>query len=109
MLLRGVSRNVNPEAGAITKETVSGFGAVLRLYYQKVPQRSMPVLLGEPSSDSHPLLENLAMRVPILCGAAMLSAVLMIGCGADSGPTAENAAGLTPAATSPNTSDHFTT
>ena len=49
------------------------------------------------------------MRVPILCGAAMLSAVLMIGCGADSGPTAENAAGLTSDATSPNTSDHFTT
>jgi len=37
----------------------------------------------------------------------MLVTALLTGCGAESGPTAENAPGLTAAATDHNTADHF--
>jgi hypothetical protein len=40
-------------------------------------------------------LENLTMRSLKLTGAAMLAAVLLTGCGAESGPTAETTPGLT--------------
>ncbi len=47
------------------------------------------------------------MRSLTLTGAAMLMAALLTGCGAESGPTAENTPGLTADATSHNTADHF--
>ena len=49
------------------------------------------------------------MRSLTLTGAAMLMATLLTGCGAEAGPTAENASGLLADATSPNTADHFKT
>ena len=47
------------------------------------------------------------MRSLILTGAAMLTAALLTGCGAEAGPTAENAPGLTADATDHNVADHF--
>ncbi len=52
-------------------------------------------------------LETLTMRSLTLTGAAMLAAALLTGCGAESGPTAENVPGLTANATDPNAADHF--
>jgi hypothetical protein len=52
-------------------------------------------------------METLTMRSLTLTGAAMLMGMLLTGCGAESGPTAESAPGLTADATSHNTADHF--
>jgi hypothetical protein len=52
-------------------------------------------------------LETLTMRIPTLTGVAMLTAALVTGCGAESGPTAENVPGLTADATDHNVAEHF--
>ena len=52
-------------------------------------------------------LETLTMRSLTLTGAAMLTAALLTGCGAEAGPTAENIPGLTAHATDHNVADHF--
>ena len=52
-------------------------------------------------------LENLTMRSLTLTGAAILTAALLTGCGAEAGPTAENVPGLTADATDHNVADHF--
>src|SRR5215210_1681910 len=49
-------------------------------------------------------VENITMRSPTLTGAATLVVALMTGCGAESGPTAESAPGLTADA---KIADHF--
>jgi hypothetical protein len=53
-------------------------------------------------------LENLTMRSLTLTGAAILAAALSTGCGAESGPTAENASGLLADAASLSVSLTFT-
>jgi hypothetical protein len=52
-------------------------------------------------------LETLTMRSLTLTGAAILTAALLTGCGAEAGPTAENVPGLTADATDHNVADHF--
>jgi hypothetical protein len=52
-------------------------------------------------------LETLTMQSLTLTGAAILTAALLTGCGAESGPTAENTPGLTADATDHNVADHF--
>jgi hypothetical protein len=52
-------------------------------------------------------LETLTMRSLTLTGAAILTAALLTGCGAEAGPTAENIPGLTADATDHNVADHF--
>ena len=47
------------------------------------------------------------MRSLILIGAAMLTAAVLTGCGAEAGPTAENVSDLTGNATDRNVADHF--
>jgi hypothetical protein len=52
-------------------------------------------------------MECPTMQSLTLTGAAMLAAALMTGCGADSGPTAENIPSLAANVTDHNTTDHF--
>jgi predicted outer membrane protein len=47
------------------------------------------------------------MRSLTLTGAAILTAALLTGCGAESGPTAENVPGLAADAADHNVADHF--
>lgn len=67
--------------------------------------RHFPKSLALRRGPSH--LENLTMRSMTLTGAAMLAAVLLTGCGAEAGPTAETVSGLTADATDHNVADHF--
>jgi hypothetical protein len=55
-------------------------------------------------------VENTTMRSTrlTLTGAAILTAALLTGCGAEVGPTAENVSGLTADATDHNVAYHFT-
>jgi hypothetical protein len=62
-------------------------------------------LIRLPRDLSH--LETLMMRSLTLTGAAILTAALLTGCGAESGPTAENDPGLTANAADHNVADHF--
>jgi hypothetical protein len=100
MLLNGLRRRLRPDRSERRGEPIPlgsgpGCGPKMRHFTKYL------ALLRDI-----PTLEHLTMRALTLSGATILAAALITSCGAEAGPTAENALGLTADAADLNTPQH---